>query len=133
MLNRASAAKAGIAFRALRFGNYGTQVVIVDARDEDLLCALGVSVKTTRFKFVVQHPKDPMKRIGLANAVAERHVARPSPSYNCVAFRNGSAIDCRASNLYWATRAQLMRKGNGTWRMNNAKQPARRVDDLTNI
>ena len=116
-----------LAFRQVRCADFGWQTVILDERDYDLLVAPFVVQSGIRLKWVVDDLANPGKRIGLARAVATRHVKRPSAAADCIGFRNGSAADCRASNLYWATRRQLLGAGNHTFRQDMMRQPAVRV------
>jgi hypothetical protein len=111
-------------FRQFNAGAYGWQIAIVDARDANLLNGLALGRSHTDLRFIVDDTLRPGKRIGLATAVARRHVKPPSPDHDCVGFRNGSPCDCRASNLYWATRRQLTAKGNWHFRKQMQRVPA---------
>ena len=97
------------AFRQVRCGKYGYQIVIFDPADEDLVVQPRVTFERGQTRWIVDKPDGSGAGVSLHRAVAMRHVKPPSPGHNFVGFRNGNSNDCRASNLYWATKSELVR------------------------
>lgn len=98
-----------VSFLQVRCGKYGWQVVIIDPADRDFLVGARVTFERGQARWIVDNPDGKGGGISLHRLVALRHVKRPSPEHKYACFRNGCANDCRAANLYWATRFQTGR------------------------
>lgn len=79
---------------------YGIQAIIIDAENRALAETASCIFEGGRLKVKVRVGRD---SVSLARVVAEARVKRPTPAHDVVMFRNGSGLDCRACNLYWAT------------------------------